>query len=209
MNSSKTFVEQFSSKFSSLREVDFLRRGKILGVRRSNESLIFDFFNRQIKFSRDGIHDIEGQSLSDAVKTVLCQYLLMCPGSIGGTIGETLNQLVTLREFSDSGPLFSSFTDNTSKIIQTAFSGNLSGLKNRCLNLGGTIMENISFDLSVRFKALSRVPVVLNFNDRDDMMTASASYLFHDNADKYLDLECMAILCTYLTGQLIQQADSQ
>ena len=205
MNSSKTFVEQFSSKFSSVREVDFLRRGKILGVRRSSESLIFDFFNRQIIFSRDGIHDIEGQPLSDAVKTVLCQYLLMCPS----TIGETSNQLVTLREFSDSGPLFSSFTNNTSKIIQTAFSGNLSGLKNRCLNLGGTIMENISFDLSVRFKALSRVPVVLNFNDRDDMMTASASYLFHDNADEYLDLECMAILCTYLTGQLIQQADSQ
>jgi len=67
-------------------------------------------------------------------------------------------------------------------------------------------MKNVSYDLSVRFKALSRIPIILNFNDKDDMMPANAGFLFQDNADKYLDLECLSIICTYLTGQLIQQA---
>ena len=204
MSSSKTFEQKFNHRFSSVSKIDFFKNGKILGIRRNNDALIFNFFNRRISFSRDGIHDIEGHPLTDAVKNVLCQYLLMCPDPIS----ETSNKLVTLREFSDSGPLFSSFTANTGKIIQTTFSGNLNSLKDRCIGLGGTLMENVSYDLSVRFKALSRVPVVLNFNDKDDMMAAGAFFLFHDNADKYLDLECMAILCTYLTGQLIQQTVS-
>ena len=66
-------------------------------------------------------------------------------------------------------------------------------------------MENSSYDLSVRFQALSRIPIILNFNDTDDMMPANAVFLFHDNADRYLDLKSLGILCTYLTGLLINQ----
>ena len=201
MSSSKTFEQKFNHRFSSVSKIDFFKNGKILGIRRNNDALIFDFFNRQISFSQDGIYDIEGQPLTDAVKDVLCQYLLTCPDPIC----ESSNRLVTLREFSDSGPLFSSFTANTGKIIATTFSGSLENLINRCLTLGGRIMKNVSYDLTVRFLALSRIPIILNFNDKDDIMPANAVFLFQDNADKYLDLECLSILCTYLTGQLIQE----
>jgi len=198
---SKIFDQKLNHDFARVQKIDFFKNAAILGIRQKNGSLIFDFFNRQISFSQDGIYDIEGHPLTDAVKDVLCRYLLMCPDPIC----ESSNKLVTLREFSDSGPLFSSFTANTGKIIETTFSGNLKKLTNRCLALGGIIMKNASYDLSVRFKALSRIPVILNFNDEDDMMPASAVFLFHDNADKYLDLECLSIICTYLTGQLIQE----
>ena len=201
MNYSKIFDQKLDHDFSRVQKIDFFKNAEILGIRQNNGSLIFNFFNRQISFSRDGIYDIEGQPLTDAVKDVLCQYLLMCPDPIC----ESSNRLVTLREFSESVPLFSSFTANTCKIIETTFSGSLENLINRCLTLGGIIMKNVSYDLSVRFRALSRIPIILNFNDKDDMMPASAVFLFHDNADKYLDLECLSIICTYLTGQLIQQ----
>jgi len=201
MNYSKIFDQKFNHDFATVQKIDFLKNAEILGIRQKNGSLIFDFFNRQISFSQDGIYDIEGQPLTDAVKDVLCRYLLMCPDPIC----ESSNKLVTLRELSDSGPLFSTFTANTGKIIGTTFSGNLEDLISRCLALGGIIIKNASYDLSVRFKALSRIPIILNFNDKDDMMPASAVFLFHDNADKYLDLECLSIICTYLTGQLIQQ----
>ena len=201
MNYSKIFDQKLNHDFSRVQRIDFFKNAEILGIRQNNESLIFDFFNRQISFSRDGIYDIEGQPLTDAVKDVLCQYLLMCPDPIC----ESSNRLVTLREFSDSGPLFSSFTANTGKIIGTTFSESLENLINRCLTLGGRIMKNVSYDLSVRFLALSRIPIILNFNDKDDMMPANAVFLFQDNADNYLDLECLSIICTYLTGQLIQQ----
>ncbi len=201
MNDSKTFEQKYNDCFSSASKIDLFKTAEILGIRKNKESLELDFFNRHIIFSRDGIHDVEAQPLTYAVKTVLCQYLLMSPD----TICESSNSLVTLREFSDSGPLFSSFTANTAKIIETTFSGNLENLKNRCLDLGGTIKENVSYDLSVGFRALSRIPMVLNFNDKDDMMTASAVFLFYENADKYLDLKSLGVICTYLTGQLINR----
>jgi len=201
MNYSKIFDQKLNHDFSRVQKIDFIKNAEILEIRQNNGSLVIDFFNRQISFSQDGIYDIEGQPLTDAVKDVLCQYLLICPDPIF----ESFNRLVTLREFSDSGPLFSSFTANTGKIIGTTFSGSLENLINRCLTLDGIIMKNVSYDLSVRFKALSRMPIILNFNDQDDMMPANAGFLFQDNADKYLDLECLSIICTYLTGQLIQK----
>jgi len=200
MDYSKIFDQKLNHDFSRVKKIDFFKNAEILGIRQNSRSLIFDFFNRQILFSKNGIDDVKGQPLTDAVKDVLCQYLLMCPDPIY----ESSNSLVTLREFSKSGPLFSSFTANTGKIIETTFSGNLEKLINRCLSLGGILMKDTSYDLSAKFRALSRIPIILNFNDKDDMMPASAVFLFQDNANKYLDLEGLSILCTYLTGQLIQ-----
>ncbi len=201
MENQKIFDQKLNHDFSRVKKIDFFKNAEILGIRQKNGSLIFDFFNRQIIFSQDGIDDANGIPLTDAVREVLCQYLLMCPDPMY----ENSDKLVTLREFSESGPLFSRFTANTGKIIETTFSGNLEKLISRCLALDGTILKNASYDLSVRFKALSRIPIVLNYNDIEDMMPASAGFLFQDNADKYLDLKSLSILCTYLTGQLIQE----
>jgi len=201
MENSKIVDQKLNHDFSRVKKIDFFKNAEILGIRKKNGSLIFDFFNRQIIFSQDGIDDAKGIPLTDAVKDVLCQYLLMCPDPMY----ENSDNLVTLRELYESGPLFSRFTANTGKIIETTFSGNLEKLITRCLALGGTIQKNASYDLSVRFEALSRIPIILNYNDIDDMMPASAGFLFQDNADKYLDLKSLSILCTYLTGQLIQE----
>ena len=38
----------------------------------------------------------------------------------------------------------------------------------------------------------------------DDLMPANTVFLFHDDAESYLDLEYLTILCAYLTGLLIQ-----
>ena len=199
MENSKIVDQKLNQIFSMVKKIDFSKTAEILGIRECNGSLIFDFYNRQIIFSQDGINDAQGLPLTDAVKDVLCQYLLMCPEPTC----ESSNKLVTLREFSGSGPLFSRFTANTGKIIETTYSGNLEKLIARCLALGGTIIKNASYDLSARFEALSRIPLFLNFNDKEDMLPASAGFLFQDNADQYLDLKSLSSLCTYLTGQLI------
>ena len=201
MENSKIVDQKLNQIFSMVKKIDFSRTAEILGIREYNGSLIVDFYNRQIIFSQDGINDAQGLPLTEAVKDVLCQYLLMCPEPRW----ESSNKLVTLREFSGSGPLFSRFTANTGKIIETTYSGNLEKLIARCLALGGTIIKNASYDLSARFEALSRIPLFLNFNDKEDMLPASAVFLFQDNADQYLDLKSLSSLCTYLTGQLIQE----
>ncbi len=174
-------------------------KADILGVRTIGQSFAIDFFNRKILVSKQEVIDTEGSDLTSAVRVLLLKYLLLCPDHIH----ETTNKLVTFREFSNAGSLFSSFTTNTAKIIETTFSGNLAKLQQQCTRLGGTIVENASHDMSVRFRALHRIPIILNFNDREESLPANASFLYHDNADRYLDLESLMVTCTYLTGLLI------
>ncbi len=181
-------------------QIDFSKIDKILGIQQSMENLVFNFFDRQVIFSQDKTFKAEGQPLTDIVKDVLYQYLSNCPD----LIHDKSNHLVTLREFAGSGPLYSHFTANTGKIIETTFSGHLDNLTKQCLTIGGITIENPSYDLSIKFQALSKIPIILNFNDIDDMMPANAVFLFNEHADKYLDLKGLSVLCTYLTGQLIQ-----
>ncbi len=199
MMNTKTFEQKYNDSFLMLKGTDLLKKAGISDIRKNNGSAIIDFFNRKIAFSANGVNDVDGQPLTMALKYLLCQYLQKCTADSG----ESSNRLVTIREFSNSGPLYSSFSANTGKIIETTFSGKPELLEQKCTALGGKIIEHPSYDLSVRFKALSRVPVILNFNDKDELMTASSVFLFHDNAISYLDLECLTIICTWLTGQLI------
>jgi hypothetical protein len=113
--------------------------------------------------------------------------------------------MVSFREFSNAGPLFSRFSENTGKIISTSFSGQADKLKQRCQHFGATLLENPSYDVSAEFIALNNVLVFLNFNDVNDLMPANTVFLFYDDAESYLDLECLTIICTYLTGLLIQE----
>ncbi len=200
MGNSKIFDVTYNNYLSQLKDFDFSKKAEILGIQKRDRSFIFNFFNRQIAFDRNDFKDMTGKELTFAVKVVLCKYLLMCPKKIS----ESSNRLVTFREFANSGPLFSSFTANTNKIIETTFSGQLETLKMQCWKLGGTMMEAKSYDLSVRFRALPMIPIILNFNDKDDLLPAKAGFLYHENAENYLDLECLSITCTYLTGLLIQ-----
>jgi hypothetical protein len=175
-------------------------KADIIGVRLAGQSFVIDFFNRKILVSKQNVTDAKDRDLTPAVKVLALKYLLLCPDQHH----ETTNKLVTFREFSNAGPLFSSFTTNTAKIIETTFSGNLAKLKQQCTKLGGTVVETASHDLSVRFRALHRIPIILNFNGKEGMLPANASFLYHDNADTYLDLESLMVTCTYLTGLLIQ-----
>jgi len=200
MNDSSTFDAQYTEYLSLIREMDIDQKADILGIQKRNQVYLFEFFNRQILFDGDDFKDMSGEAVPQAIKTVLCKYLILCPDSLC----ETSNRLVTFREFSNAGPLFSNFTANTGKIIETTFSGRIENLTARCQKLGGTLMEKNAYDMTVRFRALHRVPVILNFNDTEDSMPAKAGFLYHDNADQYLDLVGLTLTCTYLTGLLIR-----
>jgi len=87
-----------------------------------------------------------------------------------------------------------------------ASSNRLEAIGRRCLKLGETISANQSYDISVRFRALPKIPIILNFNDVDELMSANAGFLYRDTAATYLDFQCLTITCTYLTGLLIQNS---
>jgi hypothetical protein len=139
------------------------------------------------RFGADGIVGDDQEILTPAVQVMICKYILTCPLELPAND----NTLMTYREFKDAGPLISYFTTNTNKTIETTFSGNLAGLKTRGQDIGGKLLASDIYDLSVQFFAFPRVPVLVNFNDRDD------------SAASFLDMECLAMTGTLLTGKLI------
>lgn len=200
MDKSTIWNDVYPGLLARVKQVDLSEKLHILGIERQKTILDFHFFNRRLGFDGDDFFDMAGADLTLAVKVVLCTYILMCPGKEVKGQGK----LKTFREFSNAGPLFSRFTENTGKIIQTSFSNHLERLFHRCLNLGGTIMADPAHDISICFNALPKIPIILNFNDADEIMPATAGFLYQDTADVYLDLQCLTITCTYLTGLLIK-----
>lgn len=200
MDNSKIFNEAYPELLSRVKPMDLSQKLNILGIQKQGPLFIIDFFNQQLVFDGDDFFDAAGADLNPAVKVVLCKYILMSPENELKSDGK----LVTFREFSNAGPLFSKFTENTAKIIQTSFSNQVATLRNKCLKFGGTILTNQSYDISFRFRALPKIPIILNFNDADELMPANAGFLYRDTAATYLDLQCLTITCTYLTGLLIQ-----
>ncbi len=179
--------------------VNFPYDSRIPGLIKKDDGFIFNFFNKQVHYSKNGTIECQGPALTKKIQSALSQYFSDFPRGPW----QPSCKLITLREFTGSGPLYSRFTANTCKTIEATFSGNLHDLKKQCLALGARIKETPSHDLSARFQALSTIPIILNFNDKDDIMPANAVFLFYDDADKYLDLKGLGVLITYLTGLLI------
>ena len=200
MENSKRFDDAFKTCLPNLRQFDFKEKSDILGIQKKDGLFIFPFFNRELAYDGGDFIDLAGEEVLPAIKLVLLRYMMMCPKKASQGSG----RLLTFREFPDSGPLFSRFVNNTSKIMETTFSGRLGELEKRCRKLNGRIVNTDSHDLSVRFMALPRIPIIFNFNDAEDEMPAQAGFLFQDNAGDYLNFETLAIISTCLTGSLIQ-----
>ena len=195
----KSFDRELNHCLSQVHALEKNQLVDILGIQKQSQTCVFHFFNRKIIFDQTEFFDPDGQEVTSSIKTLLCRYMINCPESI---ISQT-NKLITFREFPGAGPLFSRFTENTNKIIEQTFSGQLERLEKRCLEIGGMPAKANGYDLSFRFMALPRIPVIFHFNDKDDILPAQSAFLFHDNTDKYLDIKSLGIIATYLTGLLI------
>ena len=197
----KVFSETYKSYLAEIRKLDYLSRADLLGLVRENDSLLIPLFDVTYQFDGSEFVAPHGQPLSPAIQVMLCKYMLTCNGlSLSEGTG---CDWITYRDFKGSSPLHSYFTNNTNKTLEVNFAGAVSLLRDRIIALGGELLSSDSYDLSARFHAFPRVPVVLNFNDADDMFGAAASVLYKASAAHFLDLECLAMTGTLLTGKLI------
>ncbi|MBT8329311.1 MAG: DUF3786 domain-containing protein [Desulfofustis sp.] len=200
MEKSAVFEETYRHYLAELGTMDYLARADLLGVEADGEELIIPLYNRTYSVSSTGINAREGAALNDAVRVILAKYVLTCPAQLPPLSGKWM----TYREFRGAGPLVSYFTSNTNKSIEQHFSGALMRLEQCCRALGAQIEDNDSYDLSVSLQALPRIPVVLNFNDADDMFPAACSILYRASAEQFLDMECLAMTGTLLAGLLLK-----
>lgn len=199
MQQSHVFAETYQFYLEELSKIDITAKADLLGVRVENGTLRIPFYNREYLVSKARITDSDGKAVIPAVQVVLSKYILTCPMELP----PLSDRLVTYREFRDAAPLISYFTTNTNKIIETTFAGNISALRERCLAIGGEIKPSETYDLSVQFFAFPRIPVLLNFNDREELFAATASLLYRASAECFIDMECLAMTGTLLAGKLI------
>lgn len=196
------FEHTYRDYLAQIAGIDFLSKAEPLGAERAGNALIIPFYTKPYRISAGGVFDASGTPANFAKSVVLCRYILQCPED-----APAAGSWVTYREFREAGPLVGYFTSNTNKIIETAFAGNLSALKKACDTLGGVIFDDgSSYDISVQFDFLPKIPVVLRFNDKDQEFPAQCTLLFRASAEKYLDMECLAIGGTFLSGILIGKA---
>jgi len=196
----RVFDETYKHYLQEIRKIDFLAKAEMLGVKASNGALKIPLYNKMYHFRSDGVICADGEEMTPAVQVMICKYILTCQQR---EIPEKGDALVTYREFKDAGPLISFFTTNTNKTLETSYSGKVDELRKRGMELGGTILDSDSYDLSLLFHAFPRVPVIVNFNDRDDLFSATCSILYRSSAAHYLDMECLAMTGTLLAGKLI------
>jgi len=120
---------------------------------------------------------------------ILCKYILLCP-----QIPPKEKDWVSFRDLKDSGPLTSYFANDVERAIAVHFNGRLSDMKNAGRTLKGYSPDiEVSYDLSMQFDALPKVPVVMLFNDADDEFPAKCAVLFETRAENYLDSECLPL----------------
>lgn len=182
-----------------------------LGGRKTDGRYSFVLFDHRLLYDTEThqFQDFDNCPITLAIKTVVSSYMQVGLESVRKAASaepekdEKGQRLVTLRELSQGGPLVSNFTTNTAKTIEQSFTGKTGLLEEKCQALGGLPLTMAGYDISYRFNALPKVPVLLNFNDVDDGMPAQAGFLFRENALNFLDEIALGILCTYLTGRLI------
>ncbi len=194
------FEQIYRDYLKQLRQLDLQKIAERIGVEIDGDSVLVSLFGQLYKISSGGIVDSSGKEPIHSVKVVLCQYLLRAPAE-----GPEEKDWVSYKDFKDAAPFVGGFQDNTEKAIAKNFAGRLEALRRACLQLGGKDPGlDWGYQLSMKFDVLPHVPLLLLFNDRDDEFPAQCLLLFKRGAEKYLDMESMAILAWLLTDFLGQ-----
>ncbi|AFM28044.1 DUF3786 domain-containing protein [Desulfomonile tiedjei] len=183
------FDEIYRDYLDKIARIDLNKVSEGLGIVVIGEDAIMPLFGMEHRVSARGIVNQDGRRPSHSVSVVLCKYLLMCPET------EPLDSnLVSYRDFKDSAPFAEGFRANAEANISRAFSGRIGKLEQACQQLmARPVQEDFPGQLKMRLDALPKVPILLLFNDEDEEFPAQCSLLFERRAEKYLDMECLAI----------------
>ena len=126
----EAFNTIYQDYLAGLAEINLSDRAHALELQISSGRMVVPFFGRPHFVSGLGITDSDGSEPTPAVGTVLLDYVLH-----NKTVHATANEKVSFREFAGAGPLVSSFTSNTNRLIAHSFSGRLADLEAACRKL--------------------------------------------------------------------------
>jgi hypothetical protein len=190
MEISPIFEKTYQDYLAQIGGLDLNALEDKLGLQVSEGKAIIPFFGQPYAVSRDGIYGPGGKKPHLSTSVILCKYLLMCPEYEPGEA-----DWVSFKDFKDAAPLIHAFATTVTNPISKMFSGRPEALTRACEKFGGYIpAETFSYDVSIKFDVLPKVPLLLLFNDKDADFPAQCSVLFEKRTEKYLDMECVAMV---------------
>jgi len=194
------FEKTYNEYLTKLKELDLSEVADKLNLKESGHGVLVSLLGEKYRVSSAGIIDSNGQRAEYEECIVIFKYLLMCPENIPTDI-----DWVAYHSFKNAQPLLHYFTRETTKPIEEFFSGNLKLLERVIQEIGGVLVkDNASYDLSLQFNVLSRVPLFLRFNDTDEDFPAQCTILFQETVEKYLDMESVGILGALFARKFIK-----
>ncbi len=190
MEKEHVYEQTYKDYLNRIAGLDFNYIADTLGVKVDGDDVIILFFGKPYQVSAQGITDSSGQKPHLAICVILCKYLLMCPmiEPLGGN-------WMAFKDFKDAAPLVHAFSNTVTRPIAETFSGRVSELEAAGQKMGGyTPNEEFPYDLCLQFDALPKVPLLLLFNDQDEEFPAQCGVLFEKRTEKFLDMECLAMV---------------
>lgn len=195
-----TFDSTYTEYLAELGQINLLERGKALNLHLESNKIVLPFFSQVHFISKQGVLGPDGSAPTPAVATVLLEYVLR-----NESVRPAAAEKISFRDLKGAGPLVTSFTGNTNRLIAQTFAGRLPDLAAACRNIRGEPAEDsMAADLYMRFNALPEVWLYLIFNDRDDDFPAQCNLLFNRSAEHYLTMKSLFVLGTALVGSLIK-----
>jgi hypothetical protein len=202
MERSPIFEKTYKDYLARIADLNLKKLEGKLGIQVAGNKAIISFFAKPYTVSGAGISGPENQKPHLSTSVILCKYLLMCPES-----EPKEDNWVSFKDFKDAAPLIHAFATTVTNPVSKLFSGRLSELETAGKKIGGyTPTETFAYDVCIKFDVLPKVPLLLLFNDKDEEFQAQCSVLFEKRTEKYLDMECVAmvgmLLCEYLKTEI-------
>ncbi len=195
---SEVFERTYRHYLDQVVDLDFGVIGPRLGLREEGDGVVVPFFRAPYRVTREGVRDAAGRRPPFPVCLVICKYLLMAPPPAAGGV-----EWVAYRDFKGSAPLHGYFSNNAERTVSDHFAGRADRLARAADRLGGRPPEeDFPYDVSRVFEILPELPALLLFNDGDAEFPAASSTLFQRRAERFLDMECLAIAGEMLAARL-------
>ena len=190
MEKPHVYEQTYKDYLSRIAKLDFPFLADKLAIQLDGQHVIIPFFGKPYRISTKGITDPSNRLPHLSVSVILCKYLLMCP-----MIEPLEGNWMSYKDFKDATPLIRAFYNTVTHPIAETFSGRPAELEKAGKSIGGYApADELSYDLSMRFDALPKLPLLLLFNDKDDEFPAQCSVLFEQRTEKFLDMECLAMV---------------
>ncbi|MBW2180459.1 MAG: DUF3786 domain-containing protein [Deltaproteobacteria bacterium] len=187
--------QHYLTQISQLNLIDLKER---LGIRIHDNQAIVEVFGQPHRISGEGIIGPSEKRPSFDICIILSKYILLCPD-----LPTQKKGWVSFRDFKDSGPLLKFYANDVEKAIADRFSGKINTLKENGKTIGGYSPNlELSYDFCMQFDVLPKIPLLLLFNDADNEFPAACSVLFQNDAEKYLDAECLSMVGVLLLTRL-------